>query len=504
MDHYARLWSVSSGKELAALRHFGTQVWAVAFSPDGALVATTSWKGSPSLVTLWDVKTRSAVARMAGHMGPAWTVAFSPDGKELATGGVDKSVRIWSVTQKRQIANMKHHRGDVTRVVFAPRGPFLISTSVDRSVALWLRPLESVVASHRAHRNHIWSVAVSPDGGRIATGSLDGEARLWELKPNGRVKKLYSMDSPLFLLRYSRDGEHLLATAGKDVKLFSPLLQLPAGRLQGHTNWVTRLAVSPKGRWVATASQDTTARLWDLTTRRCVAVLKGHPGQVRDVAFSPDGKLVATAGADPLIRLWTVPEGKGAGVLKGHKKQVLRVAFSQSGKWLASTGSDGEIRVWRLADRKAIATIRTRRVHYLVAFARNDRWLLTAAQRGTINAWDPGTGLRLRVLEGHTSEILQLHLTPDRRLMITSGRDNRVIIWDLRTGRPLQSMRYDMQPMDADLRPDGKGFSVNLGVPVHMYPFEPTLWKRDPEKLLRDAQRVADQQLHQFRLKARR
>ncbi len=503
-DGHVRLWDLQTGKELAALKQPGRQVWAVAFSPDARLLAAVSWKGAPSTVSLWDVKTRRETARMTGHLGPAFTVTFSPDGKEVATGGVDKTVRLWSVAKKAQVARLVHHTGDVTSVVYARRGPFLISASVDRSVALWLRPAELVIASHRAHRNHIWSVAASPDGLRIATGSWDGEARLWEVRPSGRVKMMYAERNPLFALRYTPNGDFLLAVSGNDVRIFGPLLGTQVGTLRGHTNTIHEVAVSPNGRWVATASSDATARIWQLVSHTSHAVLKGHRGRVADLQFSPDGRLLATVGSDHLVRLWTVPEGKPAGVLKGHQASLDAVAFSQDGKRLASTADNGVIRIWRVRDRKQLHKIQAPRGQELLAFVRGDRWLLSAGHTGTILAWDTRTGRLARRLEAHQSEVSRLRVTPDRRFMITCARDNRVIIWDLATARPLQSSRYQMLPLGIDMRHDGKAFAVSIGVPLHVYPFEPNLWRQDPQTLLQRAQRVADLELRQFRLTARK
>ncbi|MFH2007529.1 MAG: protein kinase [bacterium] len=504
VDHHARLWDVETHKELAALRHAASQVWSIAFSPDGKLLATTSWKGAPGQVTLWDVKTRRAVAKMTGHLGPAWSVAFSPDGKELATGGFDKTVRVWSVAERRQLSRMVHHTGDVTQVVYAPKGPYLISVSVDRSVALWLRPAEAVVSSHRAHRNHIWSVAVAPNGFHVATGSWDGEVRLWELRPKGRVKMLFSLGEPIFRLRYGPRGQLLLANAGNDVKLYAPLLGTLVGRLRGHTDSVEQTAVSPDGRWAATASQDRTARIWDLATHQSRVTLKGHGKRVNSVDFSPDGKLLATGGFDNRIRLWSVPDGAPRGVLEGHTGWVEGVTFSQDGKLLASASNDKTIRIWRVEGRTLVRTIQCRRGRSVAVFANRDRWVIGAGDENHLSVWDTRTGRLVKQLIGHTSEAVRIDITPDRRYLLSAGRDNRVIIWDLRTGTAVQSTRYDMLPLGTAMRPDHKGYAVAIGVPIHIYPFEPTLWRQDPQTLLERAQRVADLELRRFRLETRK
>jgi WD40 repeat protein len=209
---------------------------------------------------------------------------------------------------------------------------------------------------------------------------------------------------------------------------------------------------------------------------------------------------LATSGSDRLIRLWHVPSGRPAGVLSGHRNNIYGLAVSADGKRLVSTSSKETIRLWSLPQGKPLRTIRgvvggaSR-----VAFARGGRRVLAAVGSDVV-LWDANTGKRLRTLRGHDSEIVRLRVTDDQRYAITSGRDNRVFAWDLRTQRPVQYTRFDMLPVAVDLSADHRRFAVSTGAPIHVLPFEPTLWRQDPGQLLKRSQRAADLRLERFRL----
>ena len=113
------------------------------------------------------------------------------------------------------------------------------------------------------------------------------------------------------------------------------------------------MAFSPDGRWLATGSDDKTARLWDLKAddpaKPPPASSRGHEGSVTALAFSPDGRWLATGSDDKTARLWDLkaddPETT-ARVLNGPRGLVLALAFSPDGRWLATASKDATARLW--------------------------------------------------------------------------------------------------------------------------------------------------------------
>jgi WD40 repeat protein len=128
---------------------------------------------------------------------------------------------------------------------------------------------------------------------------------------------------------------------------------------------------------VASASDDTTVRLWDSATGSALQTLKGHTGWVRAVAFSPDGKQVASASDDTTVRLWDSATGSALQTLKGHTGSVAAVAFSPDGKQVASASGDTTVRLWDWATGSALQTFEVDSVIAKLSFSKDGLYLET-------------------------------------------------------------------------------------------------------------------------------
>ena len=111
---------------------------------------------------------------------------------------------------------------------------------------------------------------------------------------------------------------------------------------------VTSVSWSPDSKILATASSDSTLKLWNVATGQELKTLIGHQGAVFSVSFSPNGKTLASGSIDSTLKLWDVATGKELKTLLGHQSLVTSVSWSPDGKTLATGSNDNTVKLWNL------------------------------------------------------------------------------------------------------------------------------------------------------------
>jgi WD40 repeat protein len=382
---------------------------------------------------------------LPGHRGWVTAVAWSPDGELLASAGDDGTVRIFGAGSVER-AVVDGHGGGITAIAWTPAGDALAVGDEQGTVRVW--PADGgaprILTGHAAE---ISDLAVWEDG--VAAVARDGRVVVWEagtaraIETGDELKAIVAARRGRLLAWGGRSGRVMLADRAHDIT-----------RELGNIGGVVRaMRFSPDGEALAAGGDSRTVVLWS-TAGGERQTLSGHAASVRGLAVSADGASLASASDDGTVRLWPlrVPFGStattvaaGAGLLatagrdhairvrrpsgaiallEGHTDQIYEMCVAGGGR-LVSASRDRSVRAWDV-ERGTWLRLETSARAVLVGCAGSR--VAAGTADGALHLWELD-GDRATRHAAHEGRVESLALAPDGGAIATGGEDGTVRLW---------------------------------------------------------------------------
>ena len=464
------------------------------FNPDGSLLALAC---KDKTLKFWDVARKTFISKVDGedlkHKSEIFSVKFNNSGDCLAAAEEDK-VTLWQSDTLTELKTARH--GDLKDFVFSPDGGYIATAGWDGQVFIRLIPttnqpfwqippdkdfieIEHGISDRsddktRPAHPSLQRVKFSPTGKLLVTISEDdGVVKVWDLSsPNFKEWKVVELDLNVGLQTvFSPDGNFLALIDKVDYRVYILNIPIILGKVQpcglerknvvfqkkdqkrtaickeatlsGHTDEVTQLLFLPpddsgKFRFMVTASEDTSIKIWDIFTNKELFSLAGHQTPIKGIAPYPDNSLVSIAW-DGRIRLWDI------GI--GHTSAVNKVVFDTQGNWLATTGSDGTARIWDTENGRELKHLggyqEEQRVNAIAfnpypgkqGIFPDEKGLFTAGQGGNITFVTPQSEINLGKLEKRIFRVKNINFSPKYMivqavLMLRDGYFSKILVFD--------------------------------------------------------------------------
>lgn len=460
-----RIWKVKTGKVFHSLKGHKWWVHSVKFSRDDKKLVSGSYtmKGSvkwqtirdldeedkeeaeddyfkqewayDDTVIVWDVRSGKMIHKFDHPFG-SLCVDFSPDGKEIASSGLDNTVRLWNIASGKEIFNLLIKEAYfINNVAFTPDGKNLISGGGDNQVKIIDAATGKIQHIFKQVESAVEDVSVSPDGNKIAASRRDGNIDLWDLHSHTLLYRINTGDKPVQAISFSPDGKYI---ASGDNLGFLRLWNADTGEKISERDTrspIISLDFSPDGKYIITGDTQDFASLRGSPSLNPVWSVT-HGQSVISTVFSPDGKYTLSCdfgrGADA-IRLTDVKTGS---VIKNFSSEGNPawsvVFFPKTDKFAVTRG-----RKIVIIDSRAGKTVQELKDHkapvWTLAVDPSGTYMASGAMDGEIILWNiSGDTVKLIGRQpAHDSEVETLTFSPEEQVFVSGSKDSTVKIWSV-------------------------------------------------------------------------
>lgn len=261
-DRMVRVWDVETGEQNAQYELDNDAGVSLAFSPDGKYLALGTQAGASMALSL-GTKDLPLVWEGTSSDGTILSVAYSPDGTRIITGGYNVPVTIWNSADGKVVRHLERPREDVLSVAFSPDGNRIIAGGEDGTIRIWDSG-SGVLTSRIEVNKSISALAFSPDSLRACVGTRDGKLHEWDLLSENKRRTWNTGSSRIVAVVYSTDGSKLVSSGGPD---------------EG-------------------------AVVWDVDSGELLQELQGDSTALYSIAFSPDNTGLAIGAVSGIVTVW--------------------------------------------------------------------------------------------------------------------------------------------------------------------------------------------------------
>ncbi|XP_017881942.1 transducin beta-like protein 3 [Ceratina calcarata] len=522
-------WSIKTGAEVVTLSGHFSKVTSLSFLKDEDYVVSS---GRDRVLILWNVSSGSSIRVLPIYeeiedtfiipKNASLPVPFhnkDSNAVHVAAAGEKGVVRIWEMrtgkevyVQTNSIVAAAKEAGSlsITHLLYNNASNTFAIITVDHNIIIHSLDTFEHVKQLVGYSDEILDVAYLGEGSsHVAVATNSPDIKLYNISTMN-CELLCGHTDIVLSLATARINAYLLVSSAKDNSIRMWLMDKETAKVSciasstRHTAPVGSVAVSSSCKFLASVSQDSCLKLWDIPddidlnsdiNLNAIHTTLAHQKDINCVTISPNDKLIATASQDKTAKLWSADDLQLLGVFRGHRRGVWCVRFSPVDQVLLTTSADCTMKLWSLSELQCLKTLEGHESSTLKAeFLSRGMQIISASGDGLLKLWCIKTSECVCTLEQHESRVWALAVSENERHIISGGSDSLLLIWKdvteekkLRAANELEQRALEEQQLANLLEADELAAALSLALklerPFQVLKIVQTILKKDHLRL---------------------
>ncbi|OPB39830.1 Vegetative incompatibility protein HET-E-1 [Trichoderma guizhouense] len=302
-DETIKVWDIVTGECVQTLRHTDS-IWSLAIVAPGHVASA-----SDDMINIWDVATGACIQTLQGHTDHIKSIAtISPD--QIVSGSHDGTIKIWDLAIGTSEKSFDSNSRLVQSTALSLDGRQMASGLTDDRIKVWDVETGACVQTLEGHSDFVTSIVFLKHG-QIASASWDGMVKVWQVDTGACVQTLKAYNGAVYSIASSANSKYIALGLKKRVEIWN-VVKGKCSWILEDTGFVSSLAFSMDAQQLVLGSStfENTGKItiWNIATEKCTRTLEGHDSEILSIAFSSDGRYVASASADSTVKVWDVAD----------------------------------------------------------------------------------------------------------------------------------------------------------------------------------------------------
>lgn len=433
---WSYLWRQIFGYEHELVGHDGP-LSAIAYSPNGELLATGSWDGT---IRIWNTADGSVRATLLGHQGHVNCLAFVEGSEHVLSGADDGVLKLWNNTGDL-LETIPAHAGDLLCLSVSKDGTLWATGGADRLVQVWNASTHQHVAQLEGHTDWVRGVVFTNDNDRLITASDDKCLRFWSL--SAATSDVVKQRNKAITLAISPDGRTVASNDGSQILLRDSSSGEELARWEATTGKIRSLGFSPDAGHLIVA-QAGNALIVNIQRRSTERTILAQDEDLMCVAISPDGSRLACGGRDNRGEIWPLDSVAGGRLVAKVPRANPGISVARAGALIAVV-HDRRLTVYERESGSLLHRISIPRPLFGAlgppVISPDGREVAVRTTSGTIVRFDLNTEAPLPTFVGHRGKVGEIAYNHESTILAATNEDGGLRIWDLKSGANIHEVQ---------------------------------------------------------------